>query len=423
MKLLKTSFLSGISTLIKILGGFIVNKVVAVYIGPSGLAMIGQFQNLIQIVSTLADGAIYNGVVKYIAEYKDEPDERTKIITNALYIILTCAFITCAVLLIFNKQLAIYFLKDEQYSSIFIIFAFTVILFALNSLFLSILNGFKEIKKFIAINIISSIVTLILVTLLVVYLKLYGALLALAATQGIVFFFTLFFVVKSSWFDLKNFMGKIDKPTLIKLGKYSLMALTTALTIPLSQIIVRDFITTTISSDAAGFWQGVFKISDVYLMVITTSLSIYYLPRLAEIKDKSELRKEILQTYKIVMPIVTVLAVAIWLFKDFIIYVLFTEEFLPMKSLFLYQLIGDVFKIAAWLLALIMVAKAMTRYYVAMEIIFSVIYVISSIFFIKVYGLIGSTISFAFTYFISLFILIYVFRKTLFLPKESKSSA
>ncbi len=419
MKLLKTSFLSGISTLIKILSGFIVNKLVAVYIGPSGLAMIGQFQNLIQIILTFANGAIDKGVVKYIAEYQEQPDQRRKVISNSFLISVVCAFVMSAILFIFNKEFSIYFLKDIQYSSVFVIFAFTIILFALNSLFLAILNGYKEIKKFIIVNIVSSIVTLIFVSLLVVYLKLYGALLALATSQAVVFFFTIFFVVKSSWFDIKNFFAKVDKVIMLKLGKYSLMALTTALTIPLAQIIVRDFITTTISADAAGFWQGVYKISDVYLMVITTSLSIYYLPRLSEIKDNNELRKEILQTYKIVMPIVTVLAVAIWIFKGFIIQVLFTEEFMPMKSLFMYQLIGDVFKVGAWLLAFIMVAKAMTRYYIAMEIIFSIIYVISSIAFINNYGLIGSTMSFAFTYMLSFFALIYIFRKIILLPKNT----
>ena len=42
MTLIKTSVLTGISTVIQVISGFIVTKVIAVYVGPAGLAIIGQ---------------------------------------------------------------------------------------------------------------------------------------------------------------------------------------------------------------------------------------------------------------------------------------------------------------------------------------------------------------------------------------------
>lgn len=41
-----------------------------------------------------------------------------------------------------------------------------------------------------------------------------------------------------------------------------------------------------------------------------------------------------------------------------------------MKPLFTWQIIGDVFKIASWLLAYIMVAKNLTHMFIITEIIF-----------------------------------------------------
>lgn len=52
MNLLKTSFLSSIATVIKILTGFIVNKVLAIYVGPAGIAQIGQLQNFFLLFPT-----------------------------------------------------------------------------------------------------------------------------------------------------------------------------------------------------------------------------------------------------------------------------------------------------------------------------------------------------------------------------------
>ncbi|MCV5540592.1 O-antigen flippase, partial [Escherichia coli] len=62
-----------------------------------------------------------------------------------------------------------------------------------------------------------------------------------------------------------------------------------------------------------------------------------------------------------------------------------------MKPLFTWQIIGDVFKIASWLLAYVMLAKAMTRIFIISEIFFSVTFVLLSYFFIKSEGTIGVT--------------------------------
>lgn len=207
-----------------------------------------------------------------------------------------------------------------------------MVFFVLNSLLLAILNGQKEIKKLITVNIVSSFVGLILTGSLAYYFGLYGALISYTTGQALVFFVTLGFVFKSQWFKAKLFTAKLDTAYMKKLGKYTAMAITSALTVPLSQMVVRNYIGESLSWDDAGYWEGVWRISSTYLMVVTTTLSIYYLPRLSEIKDKIELRKEIFYGYKIIMPIVVILALGIYFLRDIAILLLFTEEFMPMKD-------------------------------------------------------------------------------------------
>lgn len=72
------------------------------------------------------------------------------------------------------------------------------------------------------------------------------------------------------------------------------MSMIHILTVPVSFIIIRNYITDTLSMEHAGYWQGLTKISDTYLMFITMSLSVYYLPRLSEIKDDLKLKKKYL---------------------------------------------------------------------------------------------------------------------------------
>ncbi len=413
MTLIKTSILSGIATVIKIINGFVVIKIIAMYVGPSGLAFIGQFQNFLSILMSFATGAINGGVVKYTAEYRNDELEKKKLWSTAIRISLGATFFTSFMLIIFHNYLSNLFFKTDEYGSIFLIFSVTLVFFVLNSLLLAILNGQKEIKKLITVGIISSFVGLILTGGLAYFFGLYGALVSYTTGQGLVFFVTLGFVFKSKWFDVKLFTAKLDKDYLEKLGKYTAMAITSALTVPLSQMLVRSYIGETLSWNDAGYWDGIWKISSTYLMLITTTLSIYYLPRLSEIKDNLVLRKEIIYGYKIILPVVITIAIGIYFFRDLAILILFTDEFMSMSDLFFYQLVGDVLKIASWLLASLMIAKAMTRVYIITEVLFSLSFIWLSILMIDIYGLIGVTMAFAINYLIYLIVMIFLFKDIL----------
>jgi len=413
MTLIKTSLLSTVSTAIQMINGFVIVKIIAMYIGPSGLAFIGQFQNFLSILMNFATGAINGGVVKYTAEYREDEKEKQRLWSTALRISLGATFITSLMLIIFHNYLSTLFFKTDEYGSIFLIFAVTLVFFVLNTLLLAILNGQKEIKKLITVNIVSSFVGLILMGALAYLYGLYGALISYTTGQAFVFFVTLGFVLKSHWFQVKLFTEKLDKIYLKKLGKYTAMAITTALTVPLSQMIVRDYIGESISWNDAGYWDGIWRISSTYLMLVTTILSIYYLPRFSEIKDKNELRKEVFYGYKMILPIVVLMAICIYFLRDVAILILFTEEFMPMSDLFFYQLLGDVFKIASWILGYLMVAKAMTKIFIVTEIGFSLSFVLLSILLINFYGLIGVTMAFALNYFVYLLLMLFIFKNIL----------
>ena len=129
------------------------------------------------------------------------------------------------------------------------------------------------------------------------------------------------------------------------------------------------------------------------------------------------LRKEILKTYKIITPIIFITLAMIYLLKDVVINVLFTKEFYPMKELFLWQLIGDFFKIMSWLLAFVMVAKSMTKLYIITEILFAVSLVLLSYYFIGHYGILGSTESYCINYFLYFVVMVGIFSRKLKLTR------
>lgn len=402
----------------RISSGFVAGKVIAFFIGPSGIALIGQFSNFISIVLTFSNGAINNGVIKYTSEYKEDENKLKRLFSTSFKISFCCSVLVGIILIGFADYFALLIFNDTSNRMIIKVFGGTVLLYSLNTLLISILNGRGEIKKYTIVNTVGVVVGLILTIILVYLYKIQGALYALILGQSIVFFFTLLLIVRADWFEWGYFTSKFDIKFARKLGGYSLMALTSALTIPISQIVLRNLIINKLGVDSAGYWQAMMRISDGYLMLIITSLSTYYLPKLSGLKSDSELRKEIFTTFKIIMPIITIGCIVIYFLRFFIINLLYTAEFMAMERLFLFQLLGDILKIASWLICYVMVAKAMTKMFIYTEIFFNLTYIGLGYICISYFNLEGISLAFFFNYLLCLVVMLFYFRKLLYKKDE-----
>lgn len=398
MTLIKTSLLNAIAVVIKMLTLLGINKMLAVYVGPAGYAALGQFQNAVQMITTFASGAINTGVTKYTAEYFDDEVKQHLIWRTAGTISLIGSLITAVLIAIFNKPLASWFLKDINYGSIFLWFAATLVLFVFNTLLLAILNGKKDISRYILVNITGSLFSLVVISILVVKFGLYGALVAMAINQSITFFITLLLCYKAPWFKIRYLLGGIDKHTALNLGKYTAMALTSAACVPISHILVRNHLGETLGWAAAGYWEAMWRLSAAYLMLVTTTLSVYYLPKLSELKDANDIKKEIIQGYKIILPVAIVCGLAMYLLRDNIIILLFTPDFVPMRELFAWQILGDTLKIGGWILAYLMLGKAMVKLFIVSEIFFAISFVFLTSIITSLLGLKGVVIAHAVNY-------------------------
>ena len=420
MNLFKTSFYSVISTFIRTLAGVVAGKVVAVCTGPAGVALLGQFNNFINISTTFANGGINTGVVKYTAEYAKNEQKTKELFATSFKVTLYTSCIIGLTLMVLSTKLSSYLFTTAAYASIFIVFGFSIILYALNSLFISMLNGSGDIKELSYVNVISNVAGLLFTIVLVYYFKIYGALLAIILAQSIIFIISGYVLVKRSWFKLSFFVGALDIKILKKLSAFSLMAIVSALTVPLSQIILRQYLINHLSLQSAGIWQGVNSVSNTYLLLASSAISIYYLPKLASLKTKSEIRHEIHLGYKMIIPIMVVCCIGIYIFRHFIIRLLFSGAFSTMSELFLFQMMGDVLKASTWILAYYMLAKSMTRLYIITEVVFHIIYVVLGYLFVNYFGLVGITYAYAANYLIFLLTLVYLFRSILFKRRKHK---
>lgn len=371
----------------------------AVMLGPNGYPSIGHFQNFVQITSTFASGAINTGVTKYTAEHHQKPLELAKLWQTALRISLFGGILATLIIILFSGQLSIYLLGDISYKSVFILFAAGLEFLILNSLLLAILNGKSEIKIYVKASIVGSVISLILSIALAKKFGLWGALSAISLYQSLSFFVTFLMCKKLHWFRLNLLWGKGSSKFLKKLKNYTLMALVSGACAPLSTIMVRHYLIDKFDLAQAGYWEAMTRLASGYMLIFTSILGVYYLPKFSQIKSSVRLKQEIYNGLFLIVPCSLASCLIIFIYRNDVINILFSKNFLPMEQLFSWFLIGDIIKICSWLLAYIMLGKSMTKSFVFSEIFFSATYVLLTVYFTKTYGLKGTGFAYTLNYF------------------------
>ena len=398
MNLVKTSLLNGIAVAVKVASALVLNKILAVYVGPAGYAVIGQFQNTVSIIVSLAGGVVATGVTKATAQHFDDEAKQHAVWQTAIRFSLGASLIAGVSLLFMGDWLSVWLLRSTDMSSVFVWLALTLPAMAANNLLMAIINGKKEIIIYIAANIIGSLISMLLTGFLTYMFGLYGALVAFTINPAVTLLSTAAMIGKREWFKAKFLWGTLNRTALPELAGFGLMGLTSALTVPVTYMLIRNHLATNLGLASAGYWQASWKISEIYLMMITTTLTVYYLPRLAEIRTSEEFKIEIFKVYRFVMPIVVAGAVTIYALRDFIINSLFTSDFLPIRDLFAWQLTGDVIKIGAFVLAYIMLGRAMVKIYIITEIAFCATFLLLTWLLVSKWGLQGVAIAYAINY-------------------------
>lgn len=379
--------------------GFVIVKVVAIYTGPTGLAMLGQLQSVILVFVGISSSPVGAGIVRYTAEYNQQgliacaPWWKASL-QWAVAIILIVIPVGC----IFSENLSFWLFDRYDYAWLIVLIVLTLPLAVCGALFNSVLNGMQRYRLFVGLGIISSLFSGAVMITLIVQESLQGALLAASLQAALVGVIMLLGCMREPWFKLRYWWGKTERENKKLIGGYVLMALTTALTVPVSIILVRNILVEYVGWEQAGLWQSVWRISEVYLGIITIALGTYYLPKLSTLVGVNAIKSELTKTAKIVLPIVSVLALGVYLMRDVAIHLLFTVEFTSARDLFAIQLVGDVVKIAAWLYAFPMISRGATKWFVTTEIIFSIIFVLLVWLLVREHGTQGANIAYLINY-------------------------
>jgi polysaccharide transporter, PST family len=417
MNLGRATILSGIVTVARIAAGLILNKLYAVLLGPAGLGAVGQFGTFAAIAHGLSTGGLANGVTRHVAA---SPRNLASILGTAFAVSIAVSLVVSVALFALSGELAHWILGSAEHRMAVVLLGAANLLIAPSALLIAVLSGWKDVRAVTIFGLIGVGLSLCITYALTLFLGLFGALIAQAVAQGILAIVLFAYFLRSGRLQ-RHDLSLPDAAALRALLHFSLMSVVAALALPLSVMFIRGHIAATLSWADAGYWQGVWRISEVYMLAVTGAFTTYLLPRLAELSRASELRREISRTLRLMVPAVAFMGVTIYAFRHTVIRVLFDETFLRMADLFAFQLIGDVAKIVTWILAYVLIAKALTAAYVLVNAGFAALFAGSAIYCVGRFGLVGATYAYAFTYIVAAVVLTAVVTRYLARMDERSS--
>jgi len=413
MNIVRAGFYSSIATAARLLTGLVVIKLVAWLAGPEGVGKLGQFMSLMSLLAVLAGGGISAGVVKYVAEYRHDAQKLSRLLAAALwYALIASCLMGCAALLL-SKQLSLWLLGDVRYENLIRLLAIAQLGIALANYILAVINGFMDVRRLAFIQVLGSALSVVTAVGLSHWLHLYGVLLALVVGQLLLLVVGLPVWRRSPYFQRSMLRMHFDREMGAKLAAFSVMTLTSALLPPLINIAVRNHLALQFGWEQVGYWQAVSKVSDAYLLFLTTAINIYYLPKLASTHERASLAAELRNAYRILLPAVVLLAALVYALRDWVTRMLFSADFSAANGLYGPQLLGDVIKIASFMLSYLMLAKAMTRLFVISECVFALSYLALVYVFTASFGVIGAMYAFAVNYLFYLVFNVVVARRYL----------
>lgn len=396
MNILKVSFVSAIETGIKLIAGFLVIKLLAYYSGPEALARFGQFQNVISFGVALVSGSFLTGLVKYIAETNssEKPREVYDYLSAALQFGTLLSLLMALFFVALSETISVEVFGRVDYYSVFYVLAVSLFFVVIYQVAIAYLNGMRMVKWLIATKLSASVFLLVCGGVLVYFWGLLGGVAALCAMYMAGALVGLYFLKKNRLLNFSSlkFTFNIDKQK--KLFSYWLMALVTLVSAPVVLLLIRSYIADGGGWEIAGLWEAMWKITELSLLLVTTALTVYYVPSLSQSETASEEKGLLIKVLSLAFVSAAVISGVVYVLRDFVVIVLFSDQFVGISDVLGIQLVGGVVRVIAWVIGFHIMIKSKPSLFVTFELLSGLVLLALSIFLYDLLGLEGLAYAF-----------------------------
>ncbi|KUF42858.1 hypothetical protein AS361_05705 [Myroides marinus] len=393
--ILKTTGLFAGLRVLSILVNVGISKLIAIFIGVSGIGLYGVFTNALTLLSTVSDLGISKSSVRNIANTEAKGDayklnQDISIISKLIYY---TGIIGCVVTIVLSYYLSKISFGNSDYTISFVFLGLAVLFTVIKEGQSSVFQGLRRYRLMAKNTIIISFLSFIVSIPILWFYKENGIILSILATA-----FIGALVTKIS---LHSVTKKIDNvrltyensSDLIKLG-LSMMLI--ALFISLSGYILRSYIGVVSSIETVGYFQAGFQIISGYFGLIFTAMASDYFPRISALSNKNkELEREVNQQALLSLILIGPLVVLLPFVMPYMITILYSSDFKLTIVYVCVALFGVIFQCGSQTMGMILLAKNNAKVFVSYVVTLQTIFLINNILLFNSFGILGLAVGFS----------------------------
>ena len=330
-------------------------KLLALKLGPDQFGLVGQVMTVIAIVSMFAGGGITNGLIRYVAINSDSEKRKPYLGAGFSILVISSLMVGC-LLVFFSGILSSFLFQESKYAYLFWCLAVAQIFIGANNLALALLSATGDIRT----NVVCTIGGGLLGTALFygAFAKgdLDGAVIGLLLFGAVPALFSVTVVMRKHLVPVDSLRLFRDGLQMRELLSYSIVMLVAVSAVPVAHILIRNHMGAVLGWEVVGYWQGLIKLSDVFMQFAGVILINFALPRYAA-ADSAGLDKELRQNLLVMVTVFSCIYAIFYLMRNVAVVLIFSPEYLPVGRLLPGQLVGDIFRIAAVTISYVFLAK------------------------------------------------------------------
>lgn len=382
-QILKATSLFGGVQVFSIIISVIRSKAIAVWLGPSGVGIIGLLTNALKVIGEFTKLGIDVTAVREIsiANEHEDTDRIPTIVTSLKKIVWVTGLFGMLLTTILSPLLSKIAFGNFEYTIAFIWISVSLLFNQLSSGQLAILQGLRKLKYLAKANVYGNFLGLLIALPLYYFFRVDAIVPTIIVTSVCGLLFSWFFSnkIKIEKKNITNSQAFKEGKQMLNLGfMLSLRGLITLVTLYALQVFISHFG----GVDEVGFYTAGFVIINSYVGLIFNAMRTDYFPRLsATINNQKKMGIAVFQQATVAVLILTPIIIVFLTLAPFIIKVLYSKEFLVIEGMITWGMMATLFQAISWSMGYIILAKGNSKLFIKTSIFFNML--------LLVFGIIG----------------------------------
>lgn len=383
--------------------GIIRSKLVAIFLGPSGLGIMGLFQSTIDLIKSATNMGLQTSAVRDVALANDSNNQHDiRVVKTVLSrLVWVTGMLGVLVTFIGAPYLSTITFSNLDYTLHFRILSVILLFSQISVQYNVILQGLRALRKLASANIVAALVGLIVNVPIFILFKEDGivAVLIITAISSCVvgWFLTRGLNIQSVEMSWKDTFKKGSQ--MLKMGfLLGLTSLMDMLVVYIIKVAIQNWGTVA----EVGLYTAGFAIVQQYVNIIFSSISTDYYPRLCSASNNVASMNEVVnKQFEILILVLTPLIAVLIPLSKVAIQILYSSEFVSISIMVNWIAFGMIFRAINWCPGYITLAKSKTLLYFVSYIVTIIVIIVVYLLMYKLCGLVGIGIGFTIVNFLS----------------------